>query len=98
MLKGKVKKVISISSGLADDGLTREYEFAHGLPYSISKAAMNSTIAKYSAQYSRQGVLFLSISPGVVDTSDVTLGVEDLKKGECRVHVLLFRAWYRPSY
>lgn len=37
-------------------------------PYSISKAAMNTAVAKYSAQYAADGVLFFSISPGVIDT------------------------------
>jgi NAD(P)-dependent dehydrogenase (short-subunit alcohol dehydrogenase family) len=37
-------------------------------PYAISKAAANLAIAMYSATYSKEGLLFMSISPGVVDT------------------------------
>jgi hypothetical protein len=29
---------------------------------------MNMAIAKFSAQYKKDGILFLSLSPGVVDT------------------------------
>lgn len=38
--------------------------------YSVSKAALNMLVAKYSAIYSAQGILFLSLSPGLVDTSE----------------------------
>lgn len=37
-------------------------------PYCISKAAMNMAVAKFSAQYVDQGVLFTTIAPGDVDT------------------------------
>lgn len=37
--------------------------------YSISKAALNTTIAKYNAELGKkEGVLFLSLSPGFVET------------------------------
>lgn len=37
-------------------------------PYSISKAAMNIAVSRYSAEYASQGVLFLSVAPGIIDT------------------------------
>lgn len=37
-------------------------------PYTVDKAAMNVIVAKYAAEYGKDGVLFMSISPGVVDT------------------------------
>ncbi|KAL8725580.1 MAG: hypothetical protein Q9166_007266 [cf. Caloplaca sp. 2 TL-2023] len=67
VLKGKVKKVITISTGLADLDLTNECEVDIGALYAASKAAMNVIVAKFNAQYKKDGVLFLSISPGVVD-------------------------------
>lgn len=63
----KEKKVIAISSGMADVALIRDYALADGAPYAISKAARNMAVAKYSA-YSSEGILFLAICPGVVDT------------------------------
>ena len=68
VLKGKVKKVISISTGLADIDFTNECEADTGALYAASKAALNVIVAKFNTQYKKDGVLFLSISPGVVDT------------------------------
>ncbi|KAI1432413.1 NAD(P)-binding protein [Xylaria sp. CBS 124048] len=71
ILKGKVKKVVAISSGMADIELCREYDLYSGAIYACSKAAMNIVTAKYSAQYKDQGVLFLSICPGSADVGKV---------------------------
>ena len=66
--KGTVKKVLALGTGMADDALTRQYEVWESPTYSINKAALNTAIAKYAARYVKEGILFLSISPGVVDT------------------------------
>lgn len=66
--KGQAKKVIYISSGMADIDLISKYSVQDGAPYSISKAAGNAAVAKFDAQYRSEGILFMSISPGVVDT------------------------------
>jgi NAD(P)-dependent dehydrogenase (short-subunit alcohol dehydrogenase family) len=68
VLKGNFKKVITISTGMADLDFVTEFEISQFAPYAISKAAMNLAVAKFSAQYSKDGVLFMSISPGLVDT------------------------------
>lgn len=39
-----------------------------GAPYAASKAALNLLIAKFSASYADEGILFLSLCPGLVDT------------------------------
>ncbi|KAL9086063.1 MAG: hypothetical protein Q9165_007275 [Trypethelium subeluteriae] len=63
--RGTAKKVVNISTGMADIA-----------PYSISKAALNALTAKYNALYAAPSlpissrILFLSISPGVVDTNE----------------------------
>lgn len=67
VLKSKVKKVLTISTGLADLDLTNECEVDIGALYAASKAAMNVIVAKFNAQYKKDGVLFLSISPGLVE-------------------------------
>jgi NAD(P)-dependent dehydrogenase (short-subunit alcohol dehydrogenase family) len=69
ILKGNAKKVIAISTGMADIDMIAKFNVHIAAPYAISKAALNAAIAKFSAQYSSQGVLFLSISPGLVSTS-----------------------------
>lgn len=67
VMKGKVKKVITISSGQADLDLINELEIETSALYSASKAAMNVIVAKFSAQYKKDGVLFMSMSPGAVE-------------------------------
>ncbi|KAK1830666.1 hypothetical protein QBC39DRAFT_434709 [Podospora conica] len=67
ILKGKAKKVILISSGLADREFTVEWDIDVGSLYSISKAAVNMAMAKFSAQYKKDGVLFLCQAPGMVE-------------------------------
>lgn len=67
VLKGKVKKVITISTGLADLDVTNNYDVDIAPLYAASKAAMNVIVGKFNAQYKKDGVLFMSISPGVVD-------------------------------
>ncbi|KAH6612412.1 putative short chain dehydrogenase [Boeremia exigua] len=65
--KGRVKKVISLSSGVADLDLINDLEVGNSALYAAFKAALNVIVAKYNAQYKKDGVLFVSISPGVVD-------------------------------
>jgi NAD(P)-dependent dehydrogenase (short-subunit alcohol dehydrogenase family) len=65
--KGQTKKVIVIASAYADMDWTIKYDLTPGSLYGSSKAAMNLITAKYSAQYKKEGVLFLSISPGMVE-------------------------------
>ncbi|KAL4993352.1 hypothetical protein BDV10DRAFT_179354 [Aspergillus recurvatus] len=68
ILRGTAKKVIAISSGHADIELVNNYKLTMAPVYSISKVALNMAVAKFSARYSADGVLFLSICPGMVDT------------------------------
>jgi NAD(P)-dependent dehydrogenase (short-subunit alcohol dehydrogenase family) len=67
ILKGKVKKVVSISSGMGDMDWVRDYDLETSALYGASKAALNMIDAKFSAQYKKDGVLFLSICPGMVE-------------------------------
>lgn len=67
ILKGKTKKVIMVTSALADLDFTNEFDVYSGPFYALSKTAMNMAIAKFSAQYKQDGVLFLSICPGMVE-------------------------------
>lgn len=68
ILKGQQKKVIAISSGHADLDLISKYEIEVTGPYAVGKAATNVVVAKFGAEYAKDGVLFMSISPGFVDT------------------------------
>ncbi|OCT50329.1 hypothetical protein CLCR_07493 [Cladophialophora carrionii] len=65
--KGSAKKVVLISSGMADPALINS-GIAADAPYTISKAAANTAIYKYNAKYKKEGILFFALSPGVVAT------------------------------
>lgn len=67
VLKGKIKKVIAITSGHADLDFINNFDIENSALYSASKAALNIIVAKFSAQYKKDGVLIFSISPGVVE-------------------------------
>ncbi|KAF2119051.1 hypothetical protein BDV96DRAFT_568960 [Lophiotrema nucula] len=67
ILAGDVKKVILISSGMGDIEITKDLDLAVAPIYATSKAAANMITAKFSAQYKKDGVLFLSICPGMVE-------------------------------
>ena len=71
ILKGKAKKVICISSGMADLDMVNSLELDTGALYSVSKAAMNVVTGKFNAQYKKDGVLFISICPGMVDVGRI---------------------------
>lgn len=68
ILKGRAKKIVAISSGFASLELCAKYNVYNAAPYTISKAALNMLVAEFSAQYAKDGVLIMTISPGVVDT------------------------------
>ncbi|GIK00981.1 hypothetical protein Aspvir_005011 [Aspergillus viridinutans] len=67
VMKSKVKKVITISTGVANLDLTNDLEIDISALYAASKAAMNIIMAKFNVQYKKDGVLFMSISPGLVE-------------------------------
>lgn len=66
--KGNAKKVFTLSSGMADIDLINQIDVAVAAPYSISKGALNIAVAKYSALYKGEGILFMAVSPGFVAT------------------------------
>lgn len=65
--QGEAKKVIAITSGYSDVELTRVWDVTLAPLYSASKAALNMIVAKFSAQYKKDGILFLGLAPGQVD-------------------------------
>lgn len=69
--KGQAKKIITISTGMADIELVNQFNIGNAAPYSISKAATNALVAKYHAALGKSdGIVFLALSPGLVDTSE----------------------------
>jgi NAD(P)-dependent dehydrogenase (short-subunit alcohol dehydrogenase family) len=75
VMKGKVKKVIALSSGHGDLEWINNNEIEVSSLYAAVKAALNVIVAKFAAQYKKEGVLFFSISPGVVDVGHFDNGI-----------------------
>jgi len=71
--------VIAISSASADADLTAKFDLYDAAPYCISKIALNMAVAKFSAEYATKGVLFMTISPGVVDMGYFSNGKNSLE-------------------
>ncbi|KAF5542434.1 protoporphyrinogen oxidase [Fusarium napiforme] len=68
VLKGQGKKVIAISSGMSDIDFIRQFDIEPAPAYAISKAGTSVLTAKFAARYAKEGVLFMSICPGSVDS------------------------------
>ncbi|KLU92033.1 hypothetical protein MAPG_10980 [Magnaporthiopsis poae ATCC 64411] len=66
ILKSEIRKVAVITSRAANLPVARRYEVGNSPVYSASKAAINMMVAKFHAQYKKDGVVFLSICPGHV--------------------------------
>lgn len=66
--KGTQKKVINISSAAGDSEFVEKTGYTTGVPYGISKAALNFINTKYAVEFRGKGYTFLAISPGLVDT------------------------------
>ncbi|KAK5278774.1 hypothetical protein LTR20_010723 [Exophiala xenobiotica] len=65
---GNAKKVVVISTGMADHDLVNNGQIWNSAPYTISKAAVNMVVSKYNARLASQGILVFALSPGVVAT------------------------------
>jgi NAD(P)-dependent dehydrogenase (short-subunit alcohol dehydrogenase family) len=65
---GQTKKIVTISTGMADIDVAVDLELVTGAAYSISKAAMNMAIAKFHAEFKPEGIIFIGVCPGNVNT------------------------------
>lgn len=77
VLKGKAKKVFAISTGMSDPEMTLKADIYQATSYALSKSALNMVIAKFSALYRKEGVLFMAICPGAVDTGSLQIATEE---------------------
>ena len=66
--KGSVKKVLTLSSGQGDLDFALNVGIANAGPYAVSKAAVNMVMVKYAVRFKEEGIIFLTISPGWVNT------------------------------
>ncbi|RDX44682.1 short-chain dehydrogenases/reductase [Lentinus brumalis] len=77
--KGSAKKVITLSTGLADTDVILNTGFNVNPQYSISKAALNMLIAHYAVTLKDEGFIFLALSPGVVNSAEKPPSPEDVE-------------------
>ncbi|KAI1360735.1 hypothetical protein F5Y08DRAFT_39932 [Xylaria arbuscula] len=96
ILAGVTKKVVAISSGIADIDWINDYDIEELAINAMSKAALNVATAKFNARYKRDGVLFLSVCPGLVDTGHF---VEPTPEQQARLEGMLTRfSKYAPDF
>ncbi|KAF2005037.1 putative short-chain dehydrogenase, partial [Amniculicola lignicola CBS 123094] len=67
--QGTAKKVVHISTGMADTDLILGAGVAGSIPYSASKAMMNCVVAKYSVELKAKDIHVVAMSPGWVETN-----------------------------
>jgi NAD(P)-dependent dehydrogenase (short-subunit alcohol dehydrogenase family) len=94
VLKGTLKKVVVISTGLADTDVSIPAGGKDGNPiqvtYSSMKAALNMIVAKFAADLKPKDVKLLALSPGVVNTKETPRQYLSFLSSVC---VLLSRCW-----
>ena len=67
--KGAAKKIITLSSGLAEVDFNLTAGVTSHPAYAIAKTALNMLVARYANELRPDGFVVLAISPGLVDTS-----------------------------
>lgn len=77
---GALKKVLTLSTGLADPALNLDAEFGYHVAYCVSKCALEMVNVKYAVALRKEGFIFLAISPGVVNTAEAPPPPEVLPK------------------
>jgi NAD(P)-dependent dehydrogenase (short-subunit alcohol dehydrogenase family) len=77
--KSTLKKVIIISSGVADVDFTNHAQFIYHAFYCISKSSLTIATAKYALEFKEEGVIFLALSPGMVNTAEKPPTEEEMK-------------------
>ena len=68
--KSTIKKVVALTTGLADTDIAPKSGVPNFVVYSSMKAALNMVIARYSVELREDGIVFLALSPGIVLTSE----------------------------
>ncbi|KAF7558652.1 hypothetical protein G7046_g5501 [Stylonectria norvegica] len=67
---GSEKKIVHISTGMADLDFIKATAISNAIAYSVAKAGMNVQVAKYALELAPKGIKVLALSPGWVDTWD----------------------------
>jgi len=65
LLRGKAHKVVNITSQIGSSAMAVGYPLA---AYATSKSALNYLTKQYSAEFSKDGLIFLALDPGYLKT------------------------------
>ncbi len=68
--KSGIKKIVVISTGMADPEIALQCGFETLVTYSAIKAALNMVVVKYAVELKSAGITLLALSPGVVNTRE----------------------------
>jgi NAD(P)-dependent dehydrogenase (short-subunit alcohol dehydrogenase family) len=74
--KGETKKIFVTSTGMADPAFAEIAGVSTAVPYTSSKAAVNTVVTKYAIELNKEGIMVLALSPGLVNTAE-TLRKQD---------------------
>ncbi|KAL7820615.1 hypothetical protein V8C26DRAFT_392736 [Trichoderma gracile] len=66
--RGEMKKIVHITSTMANPEFIVASGVDYALAYAIAKAGMNVQVAKYAAELAPKGIKTLALCPGWVDT------------------------------
>jgi NAD(P)-dependent dehydrogenase (short-subunit alcohol dehydrogenase family) len=66
--KGKGKRIVHLSTAMADAQTIIKSGIANVVDYAVAKGAMNVLVAKYAVELEPKGIKVVAISPGWVDT------------------------------
>ena len=66
---GPTKKIVTLTSAMADFEFVHKTKILLAGPYAISKAAANMVIAKYAAELGKDGFTVVGLAPGMVNTT-----------------------------
>jgi NAD(P)-dependent dehydrogenase (short-subunit alcohol dehydrogenase family) len=91
-----IKKIAVTSSGMADLDLILLSGAPFGVPYSMSKAAVNVLVAKYAAEFKDEGITIIALSPGVVLTGWESL--EDPQAKAAYGFMMPYFQKYKPDF
>jgi NAD(P)-dependent dehydrogenase (short-subunit alcohol dehydrogenase family) len=67
--KSNIKKIVVITTGLADRDMAEKSTISFFMTYSAMKAALNIVVARYAVELKSERVILLALSPGLVDTT-----------------------------
>ena len=68
--KSPIKKVVAMTTGLAHTESVPGSGIPYFVTYASMKAAVNMIVARYSVEFKDEGIAFLALSPGVVQTRE----------------------------